>query len=155
MSSGNEKQRRMELRRKLGFRAIPDWPLSAAPRRGPKYLIAHACFECRRSFKATPREGHQAVCPRCKGPMFEMGRSFKAPASRDREQWLKVQVLYAAGFRFFSYRSYSCPALPARLSEVESFIEAHPNHPFRVAAPNPSVNPDALKRAGYFKRYAS
>ena len=152
MSSGNEKQRRMELRRKLGFRAMRDWPVSGPPRRGPKYLIAHACFECRRSFKAAPREGHQAVCPRCKGPMFEMGRSFKAPASRDREQWLKVQALYAAGFRFFSYRSYSCPALPARFSGVASFLEEHPNHPFRVAAPNPSVNPDALKRAGYFKR---
>lgn len=152
MSSATEKQRRMELRRKLGYRATPDWTTPKATFRGPKYIIAHACFKCRRSFKTVPRDSREAICPRCQGTMFEMGRSFKAPPTSDREQWLKVQALYAAGFRFFSYRSYSCPALPARLSEVRSFIESHPTHPFRVAAPNPSVNPDALKRAGYFKR---
>lgn len=154
MDSRIEKQRRMELRRKLGYRATPDWPVPER-RHGPKYLIAYACFECRRSFKTAPRESREAVCPRCKGPMYEMGRSFKAPASRDREQWLKVLALYATGFRFFSYRSFSCPALPARLSEVAAFVAANPNHPFRVAASNPSMNQDALKRAGYFSRWAS
>ena len=34
-----------------------------------------------------------------------MGRSFKAPPARDAEQWGKVQALYNAGFRFFSYRN--------------------------------------------------
>jgi hypothetical protein len=146
MNSGVEKQRRMELRRKLGYRAIPDWPVPKAQPHGGRYLIAHACFRCRCSFKVSPRPDRKAVCPKCSGPMFEMGRSFKAPPSRDKEQWLKVQALYAAGFRFFSYRSFSCAPLPRRLSEVEPFIQAHPQHPFRVAAPNPSVNPDALKR---------
>ena len=71
--------------------------------------------------------------------MHEMGRSFKAPPSRDLEQWAKVQALFAAGFRFFSYRSFSCPPLPKRLSEVAAFIRDNPRHPLRVAEPNPSI----------------
>jgi hypothetical protein len=74
-----------------------------------------------------------------------MGRSFKTPASRDTEQWAKVQALYQAGFRFFSYRSYDCPPLPARLSEVESFIRNNPGHPFRVAGPNSSFKSKPLR----------
>jgi len=61
-----------------------------------------------------------------------MGRSFKAPAARDKEQWLKVQALYQAGFRFFSYRSLDCPPLPQRLADVEAFILDNPAHPLRV-----------------------
>ncbi len=68
-----------------------------------------------------------------------MGRSFKAPASRDSEQWAKVEALYAAGFRFSSYRSADGPPLPDRLAEVESFIRNNPAHPLRVAAPNNSL----------------
>lgn len=105
----------------------------------PRYLIAHACFHCRKSFKLAPRKEAQAVCPGCGGELHEMGRSFKAPPSKDTEQWLKVQTLYQAGFRFFSYRSTSGPTLPARLSEVEAFIRDNPVHPLRVAAPNDSI----------------
>ena len=70
-----------------------------------------------------------------------MGRSFKAPPAKNLEQWEKVKALYNAGFRFFSYRSFSCPALPAKLAEVEAFIHANPKHPLRVAAPNYSSKP--------------
>ncbi len=74
--------------------------------------------------------------------MHAMGRSFKAPPKNDKEQWLKVQALYAYGFRFFSYRSFpDAPKLPERLKEVEGFVAEHPNHPFRVAAPNKSLQP--------------
>ena len=104
----------------------------------PQYLIAHACFECRKSFKVAPRTEGTATCPGCGGQLHEMGRSFKAPLAKDTEQWTKVQALYNAGFRFFSYRSVTGPPLPARLSEVEAFIRDNPAHPLRVAAPNNS-----------------
>lgn len=65
-----------------------------------------------------------------------MGRSFKAPSAKDKEQWAKVQALYDAGFRFSSYRSHTCAPLPAKLSEVAAFVAEHPDHPMRVAAPD-------------------
>jgi hypothetical protein len=74
-----------------------------------------------------------------------MGRSFKAPPVKDTEQWAKVQALYNAGFRFFSYRSALGPPLPALLSEVEAFIRDNPAHPLRVAAPNSSFKPNPLR----------
>lgn len=62
-----------------------------------------------------------------------MGRSFKAPKAGDTEQWKKVELLWKAGFRFFSYRSFpDAEPLPERLSEVEAFIGRNPNHPARV-----------------------
>ena len=112
----------------------------SVPRRPvPRYLIAHACFECRKSFKVSPRPDCSAVCPSCGGTIFEMGRAFKAPASQDLEQWAKVEALYAAGFRFCSYRSTDAPPLPERLAEVESFIRNNQAHPLRRGAPNYSL----------------
>ena len=108
----------------------------------PQYLIAHACFDCRKSFKVAPRPDPVAVCPSCGGTIYEMGRSFKAPPAKDLEQWAKVQALFAAGFRFFSYRSTSGPSLPDRLADVEAFIRDNPAHPIRVAAPNNSFKPN-------------
>lgn len=128
-----EKARRMEIRRDIGNRKTP---VPEAPRLAPQYLIAHACFDCRKSFKVAPRQDYVAVCPSCGGKLHEMGRSFKAPPMRDTEQWTKVQALYNAGFRFFSYRSNLAPPFPSRLSEVEAFIRDNPMHPLRVAAPN-------------------
>ena len=107
----------------------------------PQYLIAHACFDCRKSFKISPRPDYVAVCPNCGGGIHEMGRSFKAPPAKDVEQWAKVQALYNAGFRFFSYRSVSGPPLPDKLSQVAAFIRDNPAHPMRVAAPNNSFKP--------------
>ena len=125
----DEKARRMEIRRDIGNRPPPIAPVRS---RGAQYLIAHACFTCRKSFKIVPRDERQGVCPSCSGPIFEMGRSFKAPAKRDLEQWAKVRALYVAGFRFFSYRSSDCPPLPDKLSEVDSFIRENPRHPLRI-----------------------
>ena len=102
----------------------------------PQYLIAHACFDCRKSFKVAPRPDFAATCPNCGGQLHEMGRSFKAPPAKDTEQCAKVQALYSAGFRFFSYRSAIGPPLPDRLSEVAAFIRDNPEHPLRVAAPS-------------------
>ena len=129
--SASEKSRRMALRRDLANRE----PSPPKVQSTGQYLVAHACFTCRKSFKLAPREAI-AICGACGDELHEMGRSFKAPRAKDTEQWEKVQALCAAGFRFFSYRSFSCAPLPSKLSEVEAFIREHPLHPMRVAAPN-------------------
>lgn len=96
------------------------------------YLIAHACFDCRKSFKLAPRSNYAATCPNCGGVILEMGRSFKAPPARDIAQWSKIRELFAAGFRFSSYRSTSGPPLPRKLSEVKAFIGDNPAHPMKI-----------------------
>jgi hypothetical protein len=81
-----------------------------------------------------------------------MGRSFKAPPAKDLDQWAKVQALFAAGFRFFSYRGTSAPSLPAKLTDVEAFIRDNPEHPLLVAAPNNSIKPNLLRKSAYLGR---
>jgi len=71
-----------------------------------------------------------------------MGRNFEAPKMSDVEQWRKVQSLYAHGFRFFSYGSFQNAApLPDRYRDVEGFVKENPDHPFRVAEPDSSLQP--------------
>lgn len=146
MTGREEKQRRMALRRKNGTRNAPAGQVRSL---GADYLIAHACFACRKSFKRAPLDDAKAICPQCGGQLHEMGRSFKAPKNNDNEQWLKVQALYAYGFRFFSYRSYPhAPKLPERLREVEEFVAENPRHQFRVAAINKALQPTRQKPGG-------
>ena len=124
----------MELRRQTGSRVVRE--PTPAPR-GPYYLVAYACFTCRKSFKKELHQDRKTVCPECGDTLYAIGRSFKAPKKNDVEQWRKVQALYAHGFRFFSYRSYpDAPKLPERFREVETFVAENPTHPFKVAAPN-------------------
>lgn len=114
------------------------------------YLVAHACFACRRTFKRALRADRHVLCPACGEPVYPMGRAFKAPARGARGQWAKVQLLYAHGFRFGRYRSYDGPTLPRRLSEVAQFVKDNPRHPLRVAKPN-----RPLERAGMIPRRRS
>jgi hypothetical protein len=59
-----------------------------------------------------------------------MSRSFKAPKRSDAEQWQKVQALWSAGFRFWSYRSHpDAEPLPERLRDVDDFIRRDLKHP--------------------------
>ena len=116
--------------------------MQQSPKLHPKYLIAHACFMCRKSFKVAPRGDSTASCPQCGGSLHQMGRSFKAPPAKDAEQWAKVKALYEAGFRFFSYRSVDAPPLPKRLSDVAAFIRDNPKHPLRIASFSSAVGPD-------------
>jgi DNA-directed RNA polymerase subunit RPC12/RpoP len=124
------KHERMEVRRKVGNREVGG--LFVSPYyRGPQYLIAHACFDCRKSWKRC--EDHQHRCPECGGPLAMMGRSFRAPANRKLDQWEKVRRLWTAGFRFWSYRSYPDAELyPDELREVDAFIRRNREHPMRV-----------------------
>lgn len=117
------------------FRPIADTPhrLHASTMRtaSPEYLVAHACFACRKSWKV--RKDISGGCPQCGGALHEMGRSFKAPKKSDAEQWEKVIALWSAGFRFWSYRSHpDAEPLPERLREVEAFVACNPNHPLRM-----------------------
>ncbi len=92
---------------------------------------------------------HKVCCcslSNCNRQLHEMGRFFKAPAGKDTEQWAKVEALYNAGFRFFSYRSFDCPPLPGRLSEVKAFIRNNPKHPMLVAAPNYAIKATSVER---------
>ena len=142
MARGSEKRRRMTTRREIGNRVViaerSDETVPIAP-----YLIAHACFSCRRSLKCNPApDSTRRVCPSCEGPLYQMGRSFKAPRRSAVRQWEKVQTLYAHGFRFFSYRSYDCAPLPETLRDVEQFLRDNPRHPFKTGAPNLDLLPE-------------
>ena len=65
--------------------------------------------------------------------MHWMGRAFKAPKMSDLELWKKVELLWAAGFRFISNSGWrDVEPYPERLREVAAFIERNPEHPFRV-----------------------
>jgi len=146
MSNKTErKARRMEVRKELGLRPLrPEEPTSRP--RGPHYLIAHACFTCRRSFKVAPDpETRERICPICAGRMHQMGRSFHAPTATNLEQWAKVQALFAYGFRFFSYRSHGGPPLPKRYHEVAQFVEDNPKHPLRIAETDVSLLPSVSR----------
>jgi hypothetical protein len=141
MPSKADKERRMQSRRDLGNRRFGAGAKALSKSRAV-YRIAHACFDCRKSFKISYRESGEAPCPDCGGIAYSMGRSFKAPAATDREQWRKVQALFAHGFRFFSYRSYRCAPLPERYRELKSFLANNPEHPFLVAEPRPDLLSD-------------
>ena len=74
-----EKHRRMELRRNNGTREVKP-VVTPSTHRGPEYLVAHACFPCRKSFKMRSLDANIVhKCPDCEGVVYEMGRSFTAP----------------------------------------------------------------------------
>jgi DNA-directed RNA polymerase subunit RPC12/RpoP len=133
-----EKHRRMEIRRDIGNRKIESvsqfFPNSSYP-----YLVAHACFNCQKSFKLSCEKNH--VCPECGGTIYLMGRAFKSPKRGDYEQWRKVQKLYALGFRFYKYGGDYQP-MPERLREVNRFVEQYPDHELRIAELDRSLLPD-------------
>ena len=78
----------------------------------PKNTVHFACFDCRVAFKqpdSSNWDTHVAErpfdCPNCKQPMVRLGRYFKAPPRRATRQWLKVELLFKYGERFFSGNS--------------------------------------------------
>lgn len=138
MAHKEEKHRRMEIRRDIGNRKVksvsPILSHSSYP-----YLCAHACFKCQKSFKLNREKSR--ICPECGETIYIMGRAFKTPKQSDRQQWKKVQKLYALGFRFHCYdRDY--PPLPKRLQDVDRFFEQYPDHELRIAEFERSLLPD-------------
>lgn len=130
--TNDEKRKRTRQRVEIGNRVLrPITPSRRQP--AAHYLVAHACFTCRKSFKLRALDEGTHTCPDCAGVLHEMGRSFKAPARDNVEQWDKVQTLYAHGFRFFGNGSSESERLPARLCEVEGFLARNPRHRLRIA----------------------
>lgn len=130
MTQPLSKAERMEIRKKIGNRSIPG-PNVPPLHRGPDYLTAHACFDCRKSWKLA--EESAATCPQCGNAAHFMGRAFKAPKKTDLEQWKKVAMLWRAGFRFYSHTGrWEVESYPERLRDVENFIRQNEVHPFRV-----------------------
>lgn len=130
MSNAPSKLERMELRKDIGNREV-SVPRVPPYHRGPDYLIAHACFDCRKSWKRDAER--EQACPECQKPLALMGRTFRAPANRKLDQWEKVRRLWNAGFRFWSYRSFpNAERLPDDLRDVDSFISRSHDHPMRV-----------------------
>lgn len=130
MTQAPPKSVRMDIRKAIGNRSTPG-PEPVVRVYGPDYLVAHACFDCRKSWKLS--EESKAICPQCGASLRWMGRAFKAPKTSDSEQWEKIAALWDAGFRFMSHtRSRAVAPYPERLREVAAFITNNPDHPFRV-----------------------
>ena len=128
MPTATAKTRRMALRRDLGNRK------PTPPKRSKlsgRYLVAHACFPCRKSFKVAARENAAPKCPQCAAPTVWMGRAFAAPPSRNTAQWRKLEALVQAGIHFGRYRGYVAPPPPARLTDVKRFLFENPKHPLK------------------------
>jgi hypothetical protein len=124
MSTPPDKAMRKELRRLSNTRPSPAstyWPVNDGPMPGSPYLVAHACFKCRRSVKINV--GHwpprPARCPECAGKLHWLGRTFRTPKRSDIKQWKKIEILRQAGFLFHSHWG---GALPDTLKEAQAFI---------------------------------
>lgn len=88
----------------------------------PDYLAAHACFDCRKSFKRKP-DIRQLVklCPDCGGPAVNLGRKFKPPAKDKVSEWEVVRFLYESGFPFHSVGE----PYPRTMSEAKDFVQRY------------------------------
>jgi hypothetical protein len=93
---------------------------------GP-YKQHWACFGCRKMFRNHRGEApvRALKCPECKSPMRDMGRDFKAPRTSELAQWKKVEVLFRAGFKYWSCGCSGPGERPKYLREVPEFLREH------------------------------
>ncbi len=123
----------MQLKRELGLR-VPRPTLQPRSTLRSTRRVAHVCFACRQSAKlAELPEQASHVGPTCRGPLHWMGWSFHVPPRDDVDEWTKVEILYARGFRFFSSGFEQGPPLPAHLRDLEKFLDQNPKHPLRIS----------------------
>ena len=142
MATDGEKARRAQLRKAAGLKRQSELDAErAAKEEGPRlrrpaaYLVAYACFACRKSFKRAYAPEVAQLCPQCGAEAAFMGRGFKAPRLSERKQWEKVARLWQAGYRFhMNTRGAEIAPFPAKLSDVEAFMADHPRHPFRLTS---------------------
>jgi len=146
MTTRNEKQRRAQLRREAGLSRFSELrrvylaKKHVLPFQSRDYLVAHACFSCRKSFKRVPQNEMVVICPQCGAPSAEMGRSFKAPRKSEIKQWQKVEWLWNAGYRFHTNTGrHDVVPYPDKLSGVEQFIADNPCHPYRLKSHRPKL----------------
>lgn len=123
-----DKQRRMEIRRENGTRAIPT---KVDKIRGPDYSMAFVCFTCKtsnmRHYDVLPCDyPRTSKCPVCENDTINLGRNFKPPKKTDSSQWAKVKYLVDHGFVFQKVRlernSYESVPYPKTLSEAKEFV---------------------------------
>ena len=110
-----------------------------------RYLISYVCIDCRKVFKRQSVPGNDVFkCPHCSGTAHNVGRKFKAPKRTNEEQWQKVALLLASGFRFNTiYEDGTAIRYPRTLKEAQVFILEHsPTRAFKPKA-NKSVQATA------------
>ena len=124
MTTKSEKQARMQLRRDIENRVVST-PEKSTYTKKHRYLIANACFECRKSFKIEPKtpEQEKAKCPECGNEIILMGRAFKPPKKTDIKQWKKVKYLVDNGIIFHRYNDERYGPYPKTLEEAYEFVE--------------------------------
>src|SRR5438552_3137682 len=109
------------------------------------YRIQHACFECRKVFKfdyLTREQQRRAwlshrisgrcptlkfvenphSCPQCSKPVHMMGRAFRAPKLDDVDAWKAAELLFLAGYRFWSLVGQ----LPTTAKKAREFLALRP-----------------------------
>ena len=123
-----DKQSRMELRKKAGYRELPKPQVKY---QGPEYSMSFACCECRtsnmRQFNLAPCDYPETIeCPICNGVAVNLGRHFKPPKKSDLAQWKKVKFLIEHGFLFQKIRtiknSYESVPYPETLAQAKEFV---------------------------------
>ena len=125
-----DKQSRMELRRKNGFRDLPKAQVKVL---GPEYAMSFACLNCQtsnmRHFDKDPCDYPNSIeCPICNNVAMNLGRHFKPPKKSDNSQWKKVEYLVKHGFVFqtiYEQRDdsgYYKISYPKSLAEAKGFV---------------------------------
>jgi hypothetical protein len=61
----------------------------------------HVCVSCRVSWKKSSARDRESVCPRCTGPLIDVGTQFAAPRRRDTAGWRALTAVLEAGLRFW------------------------------------------------------
>ena len=91
------------------------------------YLIGYVCVDCRKVFKRQWVPGNvEFKCPHCSRTAHNVGRKFKAPRRTNDEQWKKVELLLASGFRFNTlYENGVAIRYPETLQEAKAFVREH------------------------------
>ena len=111
----------------------------AREKEAQSYLLPHACFHCRKSFKK-PQNQEPRLCPQCGSGLVQLNRKFSAPKTTDVEQWKKVEFLVAHGFRFQSVYEQREDGgkykvdYPTTLAEARTFVVAHKEQAVEGAA---------------------
>ncbi|MEZ9823238.1 hypothetical protein AB4238_21880 [Shewanella sp. 10N.286.45.A1] len=136
-----DKQSRMELRRKAGYRTLPKPQEKVL---GPEYSMSFACLNCKTSnmrhfFEAPCDYPDSMECPICKGVAFNFGRHFKPPKKSDNAQWKKIEYLVEHGFVFqtiYEQREdsgYYKVSYSKTLAEAKDFVVKHKDKAVQTA----------------------
>jgi hypothetical protein len=88
----------------------------------------YACLPCRYTGKLDQRQAEAPRCPRCREPMVNLGKDFKAPRRAAETQWRKVEMLVAAGITFDSCGCNGPGPRPRTLSDAKTQLRCRRTH---------------------------